>query len=331
MKTLVIDGDIIVHAAASAGEYRYISVEFPDGTLDTFDNRTELKEYCSENDIDYKECIIEDYQFPEPLETIQRTARAMINNLMKEVDADGVEVWVGYDKGFRYDLPLPDEYKGNRKNNIKAIHVDDLKDWILEQPYGRLATDNLEVDDWICIRQYDGYEKYFESDDEFIIGCTTDKDNNHSVGCLYNPNTMSEPRVNHENDLGKLTANKIDKTWKINGFGEVFLLFQMLTSDTVDNLYPSRLAGVRFGPLTAYNYLSEYDDLSEAWKATADKYKEWFGDEFTYTTWDGKEITTNWVGIMDMYYKAFRMKRYPNEDLDVRNELNKHGVEYEEV
>lgn len=303
MTHLVIDGDLLAFKASAAGEYRYIDVDFPDGTCDTFDNRTALKEHCELVECDYKDCIITDEQMPEPFEVIVRTYHAMIDRILKETSAETFSVYVGKGDSFRVDLPLPEKYKGNREGTIKPVYVDDLKDYIISTSEGNLSGSNLESDDWVCMKQWIGYTMGTK-----VIAVTSDKDANSQYGWLYNPDKMTSPRF--VDGVGELTCGKRGSVWKVEGYGERFLMYQMLTSDSVDNLFPSRLSGVRFGPLKTYELLNEEGTLVEVWQRVVDKYKEWFGDDFKYTTWDGKEINTNWEGVFDLYFACFKMKRY---------------------
>lgn len=327
MAKAIIDGDLIAHMAASAGEQRYIEVVLPDGTEEIFDNRTALKDYCKITDIDYKECKIEDQQFPEPIENVIHTAKMMIKSWTEGANCSEYEIYVGFGNCFRNDLPLPDEYKGNRKNNIKSIHVDAVKEWILSKEYGVLASDNLESDDWLCIRQYEGYQKWKKTNDDkdVVVACTRDKDARSQTGWLYNPDNMDDPKL--VKGLGYTVCNKRGTAWEIKGYGTKFLMAQMLTSDPVDNLFPSRLSGKRFGALKTHKLLEACETNQEAWFVLADKYKEWFGYDFTYTTWDGKEVKTDWLGVADMYLKAFRMKRFLGDDLHIKDILDDYGYE----
>lgn len=321
------DGDLIAHMAASAGEQRYIEAELPDGTLEIFDNRTALKEYCKITDIDYKQCKIEDQQFPEPIENVLHTAKMMIETWTSKANCDDFEVYVGFGECFRHDMLLPERYKANRENSIKAVHVDAVKEWILDKSFGIEATENLESDDWLSIRQYEGFQKWKKTKDDkdIIVAVTRDKDARSQTGWLYNPDDMDEPRLVY--GLGGTVANKRGTQWTIKGYGSKYLMAQMLTSDPVDNLFPSRLSGKRFGALKTHKLLDECDTSQEAWFATANKYKEWFGDDFQYTAWNGEVVNTDWLGVMQMYFDAFRMKRWVGDDLQIKTVLE--GYDYE--
>ena len=235
-----IDGDLIAHMSASVGEQRYIEAELPDGTSEIFDNRTALKEYCKITDMDYKQCKIEDQQFPEPIENVLHTARMMVETWTSKARCDDFEVYVGFGDCFRHEMPLPEKYKGNRENSMKAFHVDAVKEWLLDKPFGRLATDNLESDDWLSIRQYEGFQKWKKTKDDadIIVACTRDKDALSQTGWLLNPDNMERPKL--VRGLGYTVANKRGTQWTIKGYGTKFLMAQMLTSDPVDNLSPSR-------------------------------------------------------------------------------------------
>lgn len=327
MSLACIDGDLIAHMSASAGEQRYIEVELPNGTLEIFDNRTALKKHCEISDIDYKQCIIEDQQFPEPIQNVLHTARMMVESWVSGAKCDDFEVFAGFGDCFRHEMLLPEKYKANRENTMKAVHVDAVKEWLIDKPFGRVATDNLESDDWLCIRQHEGFQKWKKTKDDadVIIAVTRDKDANSQTGWLYNPDNMTEPKLVH--GLGHTLCNKRGTQWVIKGYGVKFLMAQMLTSDPVDNLFPSRLSGKRFGVQKTHALLEACTTNQEAWTAVADKYREWFGDEFQYTAWNGQVVDTDWLGVMNMYFRAFRMRRWVDDDLHVSEVLSGYGYE----
>ena len=134
---------------------------------------------------------------------------------------------------------------------------------------------------------------------------------------------MTEPKIIH--GLGELYCNKRGNAWKMEGWGTKWLIAQHLLGDGVDNLHPTRLAGKRFGPVKTDKLLSPCETPEQAWFALADTYKEWFGDEFTYQTWDGQEINTDWLGVLQMYFDCFRMKRWVGDDLQVSSVLEGYG------
>lgn len=327
MAKAIIDGDLIAHMAASAGEQRYIDAELPDGTIEIFDNRTALKKYCEISGIEYSECKIEDQQFPEPIENVLHTSKMMIKAWAEGASCDSYEVYVGFGECFRHDMLLPERYKANRESTMKSVHVDAVKEWILSKDFGVLASENLESDDWLSIRQYEGYQRWLktQSDDDVVVAVTRDKDANSQYGWLYNPDNMTSPRL--VEGVGFVTADKRGTQWQVKGYGEKFLMAQMLTSDTADNLYPSRLSGKRFGPVKTNQLLEQCETLEEAWAATMDQYKTWFGTEFQYTAWNGEVVNTDWLGVAQMYFDAFRMKRWVGDDLQIKDVLEEHGYE----
>lgn len=50
------------------------------------------------------------------------------------------------------------------------------------------------------------------------------------------------------------------------------------------------------------------------------------GEEpFTYTAWNGEQVTTNWLGALQMVWDAAYMRRWPNDKPIVAGILKKMG------
>lgn len=323
----IIDGDILSHISASAGEYRYIDVTFPDGSMDNFENRTALKEHCNFLDIPYKECVIEDQQLPEPLPNVIHTAKMIIQRWVKEAGVDTYEVVTGFGKGFRDTLPLPEKYK-DRSSATKAVHVDAVKEWILEQPWGYDATQwNIESDDELSIRAYQGYLKWKKSKKrkDVVVQITTDKDGMGCTGFIFNPDKMSKIKL--VEGVGHLEISKVSNQWKVSGWGTKFLAYQCLCGDNVDSYKPTKHIKKAFGPVKCYDLIGELETEAEVWGAVADQYKEWFGDDHEYTDCFGVTHKVDWLHMMDLYFKCAYMLRSRDDTRNVKSILEDIGYE----
>lgn len=327
----IIDGDMVCHMAASACEDRWIEVTFPDGTEESFENRTALKVYCEEKEIDYKACKVEDEQFPEALPIVLSTAEKMAENWAKMAGCSSYELYVGKETGFRAKLPLPEKYKGNRDGTLKAVYVDNIKDHFLTKPFGNLATDDLESDDWLSIRAYEGYLKWLVTgkDEDIVVQITADKDACGCTGWLFNPDKDAMPHL--IKGVGDISIDKKGSAWKLTGTGLKFLLSQVLMGDTVDNYKPTKHIKRQCGPVKVYDILSPCETPKGLWEAVVRQYQEWFGDEHTYTTWDGSTITCSWKEMLQLYLDCARMRRTPDDIVSINDILNKFEIEGEEV
>ncbi len=327
MTTAIIDGDLICHHAAAACEDRYIEVILPNNSYEIFDNRTALKAYCLENEMDYSQCDIEDCQFPEPIEVINYTAEKMAENWAKKVKADEYEIFIGLEKTFRNRLPLPEEYKGQRSASLKAVHVDDVKHHLLGLDNCTEATQGLESDDWLAIRAYEGFQRYKKSrsNKDKVVQITIDKDALGTTGFTFNPDKMMKPLL--VKGLGEIELFKKSNVWNITGHGTKFLMYQMLCGDTVDNYSPTKHIKKRFGPTNCGKLLLDLDTPEDCWKAVVDQYKAWFGDNHKYTSWDGQEIECDWLYMLQLYFDVARMRRWPDDDLQIKEVLDKYGIE----
>ena len=90
-------------------------------------------------------------------------AENIINQLMDYVigqtimfpHGDNFFVWLTGRGNFRYDLAKTQEYKGNRRDNVKPAHYQHIREY-LQTEWGAQVTEGCEADDAISIEAYKG-------------------------------------------------------------------------------------------------------------------------------------------------------------------------------
>lgn len=149
----------------------------------------------------------------EPMQAIN-TLKLNIQGIVRGCKATHFKVVVSGEKNFREDIAKIKPYKGNRKDFVKPIHWQMLRDWLETMPY-TIVTEGEEADDVISRAMMDGH-----------IGATIDKDLDNTPGIHYNFNkkelyevTEAQARRNFYTQC--LTGDTADNIPGINGIGPV--------------------------------------------------------------------------------------------------------------
>jgi hypothetical protein len=248
--------------------------------------------------------------------------KGKLNNFRKKFDTDRLEFYLSGKNNFRLNLPLPIQYKSARKDAIRPLLLADLRDYAVKY-LGAVIIEGDEADQMIAQRMWDG----FKSGEE-IIAISEDKDARSNMGILYNPNKDTLLRID---GFGELTLNEKKKA---QGFGRIWLYYQILMGDwQTDTFCPRQVVKAitgkspAFGDVACVKYLENCKTDKEAWEAIHSKYVEWFGKEpFEYTAWNGEKFTGDYLDVMQMITDCARMKRWKDDNVQVKDVLRKYKV-----
>lgn len=317
-RILILDGDSIAYRCSAAGEQRFIKViHSPTGKEKVFKHRTEFKQSMQEKGKEITEdYVIEDCQEPEPIAYVLNTIKNHIERIADEVKPDKIEIFAGEQFNFRLDLPLPKKYKGQRQNTIRPVHLKEAKSY-LQHKFGAKEAIGKEVDDVQTIAAYNalkaGHEPvmYFYEKDQFQMDGITLLFDNDEFDYVTVPS------------LGELRLEKNT----VKGLGLKFLAYQWICSDPVDNYCAYDLSSVKFGPKSAYNVLNDCNSEKEVLEAVVMQFKKFYPDPFMYKDWRGLDCNGDWDTMMKLYYKACRMMRSEEDNLDPYELFVKHGVQ----
>lgn len=318
-RTVVIDGDLIAFQCSAAAEERSILVTHePTGIKKSFKNRTEFKKKMQERGKEITDDYqVEDVQEAESPAFCFKVIKQKIENIKKDLEADEVLIFAGEENNFRAKLPLPTEYKSKRRDNIRPVLLSEAKSY-LHRTHKASKSFGFESDDAVTIASYEAISK---GRDAYLV--TIDHDAFQTDGvylCVKDKEPVLVP------EIGFLTE---EDNGDIKGLGLKFFCFQWIFGDRSDDYIPYELAEVRFGKKSAYNYLKDLETGKELLEAVINKYKEWYPEEFTYTSWDNKEIKADWRFMLELYYACARMKRTKEDDLNPKHLFAKYGIEYE--
>lgn len=326
MAHAIIDLDYVKYTCAAVGEKRTIIVTHKaSGNTKEFSNRTAFygrdkksgwlgeRNASRTSPFSIDEFEIEDVQTPEPVENALYTAK---NTIERAIALSGCKSYVGYlgqGDSFRREQSTILEYKGNRKELIKPIHLDALTDYLIGRWKAKVVT-GLEADDWCVIDCHDN--------DNILIG--VDKD---YYGCNVNYLNMGEGVITNCKDFGELRIN--DKN-KVKGFGRQFFYFQVASGDSIDNYKANSASKMKWGEKSAYDMLCNATQDSEAIEALVKIYKKLYPEPYEVEGWRGADIEVDWLYMLTENWNLARMFTTPNDKFYTQEELlnvfNMYGV-----
>lgn len=309
----VIDGDEVAFQIAAACETRTIKVTNKlNGESSSFKHRTELKKFLHGLEVPEDFFEIGDVQTADDIANSLHTVKVVVDNIKAACKAGEIEMYLSGKDNFRDSIPLPSKYKGGRADSIKPILLQDIRAYLVKK-YRAVTVDGEEVDDVVCHRMWDGYKSK-----QKVVGVTVDKDACSNSGWLYNRDKMTEPEF--IDGLGNLY---IDGKNKVRGQGRKFGYLQWIIGDPTDSYNPSEVAKVKYGEKSGYKLLEPLQTDKECIQAIYDLYKTWYPAEVKYTDWQGNEVVTDAIGMMQMYMDCYRMRRSKDDLVKVTDILTK--------
>lgn len=319
---LVLDGDSIAFQVACACEQRGILVTNTTNEAQTsFKTRTEMKNFLSGLEVPENHYLVEDTQIAEDKRNAFATVKAKLQNYRDKFETDQIEIYMTGQGNFREKIPLVNKYKSNRSDSIRPLLLQDIRDYLISYQ-GAIVIDGDEADAMLTQRMYDGF-----SNGKTIIASNEDKDLRQASGILHNPNT---DEILHINGFGDIY---LDDKGKLRGHGRKWLYTQCLLGDKIDGFDPRDFAEVvkgkrpKYGEKACFNELSSATSDKEALTVVANTYKNWLGEEpFTYTAWNGEQVTTNWLGALQMVWDCAYMRRWEGDKPIVAGILKKMGI-----
>jgi len=319
---IVLDGDEISYQVAAACEQRGIIVTNKTNEAEaTFKTRTQLKDFLSGLEVPEGFYDVIDSQIAEPAKNAFATVKAKILNLKEKFKTNNVEIYMSGEGNYRLDLPLPERYKSNRKDTLRPLLLQEIRDYLV-QYQGAVIVQGDEADAVLAARMYDGYKT-----GQNIISISVDKDLRITSGTCYNPDKDELLKVDGFGALYK------DDKGKVRGHGRMFLYHQLLCGDSADGYDPRIIvkaitgATPKFGEVASFKLLSECSNDKEAWQVIYNQYTKWFGTEgFEYTAWNGATYVGMYLDALQMIFDCAYMKRFENDDVCVKSVLKKYGI-----
>ncbi|MNF51328.1 hypothetical protein D3C85_737400 [compost metagenome] len=322
----VVDCDAIKYAAASAGEKRTIQViHTPSGRDMEFKTRTEfygglkrdggyLAQINKGRDSPFTldQFQIKDIQTPEKIENVLHLAKMMMEKWLRAVKADTHEGFLGAGDSWRVGRSTIMEYKGNRKDLLRPIYLDEVGAY-LERNYNVRTVRGLEADDWCVIACQDVEDSVMLAIDKDAMGTPCN---------VYNPG-HPEWGITDCNQFGKLYK---DEKGKIRGYGRLFLYYQICTGDTIDHYKANSASKMKWGEASGFKALVGCKNDKEAWAAMKAVYQKLYPEPTTVEGWRGEDILVDWVYMLEENFQMARMLRSEDDTVQATDVLRTMGL-----
>lgn len=318
---VVVDADTLVYRAAAVSEERSVLVKhIPSKREKIYKNKTEFKNAMKEKNfvVNSEDFIFEDIQEEQPISNCLHTIKLQAQNIIDRFPEHEI-IWCCGDRdNFRLDLPLPVQYKSNRSSMIRPVHLSKAKEYFCDK-FGAISAAGVEVDDIVLILGYDA-KKWQKRD---VIVATPDKDAKQAVGLKLFDYTNPEYPIIEVNDFHLVELNTKKE---LKSYGIPWLCYQWVNGDLSDGFAAKQLAGIKIGDVGLYEMFKDCKYPKDNLEIVINWFKESFGDNFTYTDWQGNIVNTDWKGIMQLYYKCCKMKTSYEDKLDCFELFDIYGV-----
>lgn len=338
---LLLDYDPLLYQAAAIGEERSIHVVH-NNSGDEYDFKTRTEFYGhykakaggwlaefnkgKENPRLPEEFTIVDVQTP-------KDVGVAINKIKMDIlgikEATGCSTHYGYSgKGevFRHNIATILEYKGNRKNSLRPIHLDELKEYLVKHQACEIVT-GVEADDMCSIDSFNAYQKWkkSKSDKDKLILAGVDKDYLQCASHFYNTNIGASPCS--YDGFGWLS---LDAKGDVKGRGRLWLYYQCMAEDSSDNYAANSASAMKWGEKSAYKLLKDAKNDKEAFQALVSGYKTLYPAPKGIVGWRGDTLNIDWLYVLQENFNLAKMLRSLDEKpTEVKEILDKLGVEYE--
>jgi len=344
MATLCFDYDYVLYAAGFVGETRSIRVVHrASGDEYEFANRTAffghwktksggwLSEYNAAKSEGKRRAVdefdITDVQTPEPLSNCLHTAKRIIEGIVETLGADSYYGYSGRGKTFREDVSTVIQYKGQRKDSLRPVHLDALREYLVKH-HSCTVVETIEADDACSIDSYTAYQKWKKSrkDSDKLVLVAVDKDALGTACHLYNPNEP-EKGIDSYEGFGRLYLNE---KGAVKGRGRMWLYQQVLNGDDADNYFANSASDMSWGEKSAYALLKDCKNDKEAFEALVKGYKTLYPQPKTITGWRGDTLDITWLTMLQENFTLAHMLRHKEDKVDVVATMKKLGVEFED-
>jgi hypothetical protein len=337
-RTAIVDFDLVTFKAASAAEKRTVLIHCDDweepkpfknktefygrgkkigGWLEQHNEGRRLKGLPPYTRDDF---TIEDVQEAQDVASALHTTKMMAVSILEALGTRKHQLYIGRGNSWRQERSTLMKYKGNRDNSIKPIHLRAVEEYAIEQ-LGAIVVDKeyqggvYETDDWVVMVARGKPNHIVVSSDKDSLG----------TGVLTYNHDKPEMGIVDGDCLGELW---LDSKKKVRGYGRKFLAFQCICMDKADNYAAHEHSDVRWGEVTAYNWLKDCTTDKEIWEAKVAAYKHLYPEPKEITTWKGDVITIDWLYVFKEMFAMAHMLRFEGDDIDVERVLKHMKIDY---
>jgi hypothetical protein len=328
MKRLCWDLDYIKYSIGSACETRSIIVTHKNtGDQKEFKSRTNFYGHWKTKSggwlaevnakrltpFVFSDFIIQDKQVAEPVEYALQTVKNHISGIKKKLGVDNYYGYIGRGDSWRVGASTILEYKGDRKNNLKPLLLDEIEDYLLKH-HNAIEVRNKEADDQCVIDCY--------QNDSHIL-CGVDKDYNGSEVTFFNVDKSDKPlRIR---GLGSLW---LDDKSSVRGIGRKFFYHQIMSGDSSDCYFANSATDKKWGDKSSFKLLEPCTTDAECWQSIVNGYKALYPEPSKFIGWRGDELDITWDYVLNENCQMAHMLRFDGDKFNLYPLLDKLGVEY---
>ena len=297
-KVLIYDADILSYKIASVTEFKYLYTS-PEGDEYKVKSKKSFKAYCEENGLDIDSFTVENVQIAEPVGHAIKSMNDSVAKVMEYCGCNKVEFYIGGSGNFRSEAPLPTQYKTNRKETVRPIHLTALKDYLIKYK-GAKKVCTEEADDVVSNRM-----RTLSKQGVRCVLYSNDKDCLANVDYpLLNYNPDKEDVIISKGGVGDLEIVKS----KLKGKGLQFLMYQLLHGDSCDNFSPKPFFNKRYGDVGHYKDFNDCKTEVQVIEKFVEVAKRLVPDSVSYTSFTGQLMELNRKELFEMYYLLPKMR-----------------------
>lgn len=297
-KVLIVDGDIISYKIASVTEFKYLYTS-SDGEEYKVKSKKSFLAYCEENDLDIDTFSVVPTQIAEPVSYAIKSLNDSIAKVMEYCGCNKVEFYIGGSGNFRNEIPLPVQYKTNRTETVRPVHLKALKDYLIKYK-GAKKVCGEEADDVVNNRIRTLNKQGVRS-----VLYSNDKDALQNVDYeLLNYNPDKEDIIVSKKGVGEL----IDRGKDVKGSGLKWLIFQVLLGDEIDGFTPKVFFKKRYADKGLYKDFNDCKTEFEVLEKFVEVARRLVPDNVSYTSFTGDFVELNRKELFEMYFTLCKMK-----------------------
>lgn len=322
MTKLVFDYDGVIFKAACVAQSTSVKVTSEKhGVEQIFKNRTEVYGHYKKKaggwlatqPFGIEDITIEEIIEVQPVEHALQVAKTIIQGLLEKFDTQAYYGYVSGKGNFRKDICTLLEYKGNRKDLVPPVHLQAVKQYLIDYHNG-IPSVNREPDDCLVSDMHTALK---EKQD--LIGVIFEKDYQGADGNWYNYN---DEALTFVRGFGEL--HRTDKG--VKGTGRMWKYFQVSHLDTADNYAANCFSDIKNGEVKVYNALKDCKTDKEVFEAMKVHFKELYPETKTVQGCKG-EVEIDWLYVMQECFNMAHLERWEGDRIDVKQVMLKLGVE----
>ena len=297
-KVLIYDADILSYKIASVTEFKYLYTS-PEGDEYKVKSKKSFKAYCEENGLDIDSFTVENVQIAEPIGHAIKSMNDSVAKVMEYCGCNKVEFYIGGSGNFRNEIPLPVQYKTNRTETVRPIHLTALKDYLIK---------------------YKGAKKVCGSESDDVVNHRIRTLNKQGVRCVLYSNdkdcmqNVDYNLLNFNPDKADIIVSKkgvgelIDRGKDVKGSGLKWLILQVLLGDKIDGFTPKQFFNKKYADKA---FLKDFDSCKtevEVLDKFVEVAKRLVPDSVSYTSFTGQLMELNRKELFEMYYLLPKMR-----------------------